>query len=83
MLKRFFFDETKPMTKSEKQSFVGKYVSKDKVVKSKAKIRDALENWNFEEWGKMSIRNVAEKSELSKSTVEKYLKAIKEDLGFT
>jgi hypothetical protein len=81
--KRFFFDETKPMAKSEKQSFVGKYVSKDKVVKSKAKIRDALENWNFEELGKMSIRNIAKKSELSKSTVEKYLKAIKEDLGFT
>lgn len=79
--KRFFFDESLQLTKEQKQSLVGKRISKGKSLKSQNIIREVLENWEYEEWGKITPKKITELSGLNRKTVYKYFKELMKEQG--
>lgn len=62
----------------EKLIIAGKEMNKLKATQSQKRIYDALENWNFEEYGKITQLKVITVTKLNEKTVEKYWKLFKE-----
>ncbi len=60
------------MTREEKNQYVISILAKNKTIKSREKLYAILEGWDFETFGRISVRNIARNFPISKKTVAKY-----------
>src|SRR5690606_32263745 len=76
------FKKDSDLTVEEKQKIVGKEIKKYWKGKSIDKIRDIINNWDFNKLGKISGQKIYKNFPISKKTVEKYYSEVKSDIKF-
>jgi hypothetical protein len=58
----------------QKKSITNNILCQNKKLSSRRKLRFIIDDWDFENYGKISIRNIVKHHPISKKTVEKYYK---------
>ncbi|MCG7500599.1 hypothetical protein MHM83_01820 [Tenacibaculum sp. Mcav3-52] len=76
--RKFLFNPESNLTFNDKMNIVNKKNAQLKVDKTKQKIYDVIESWDFKTNGKITQKKVAELSELSIRTVKRYWSDFKE-----
>lgn len=66
------------MSREEKNHYVISVLARNKTIKSREKLYAILESWDFETYGRISVRNIAKNFPVSKKTVAKYYHEFKE-----
>lgn len=76
--RKIIFAEGSGYTAEEKREIVLEICNKKKSDDSKQKLYDIIEDWDFERYGKISIRKISDNFPISKKTVAKYWNEFKE-----
>ncbi|MFZ4931793.1 BT4734/BF3469 family protein [Chryseobacterium sp. Mn2064] len=76
--RRIIFNPEAKLDRKQKSLRTNKVTGEIRKEKSRQKIRDALDNWNFKTLGKITQNKLIEISGLSKNTVEKFGKEFRE-----
>jgi hypothetical protein len=76
--RRIIFNPEAKLDRKQKSLRTNKVTGEIRKEKSRQKIRDALDNWNFKTLGKITQNKLIEISGLSKNTVEKYGKEFRQ-----
>lgn len=79
--RRFLYNPEFNLDATEKRRLVIKEVNKGRVENSKNKIRDAIVNWNYDSFSKITIKNLVIVTKMNKKTIQKYYKSIRDELG--
>jgi hypothetical protein len=74
------FNPQSKYTPQEKNERTLELLAERKTDMSKEKIRSILETWDFDAYGLISVRNIANNHSISKKTVAKYYKEFKNDI---
>jgi hypothetical protein len=76
--RKIIFSSNSEYTAEEKREIVLDICNKKKSDDSKQKIYDIIEAWDFDNYGKISIRKISNNFPISKKTVAKYWNEFKE-----
>ncbi|KFF75995.1 hypothetical protein HX13_01165 [Chryseobacterium sp. P1-3] len=76
--RRVIFNPDKKLNKKQKSFITNGIVGEIRKEKSKQKIRDSLDNWDFECLGKITQQKLVKVSGLCKNTIESYGKEFRE-----
>lgn len=79
--RRILYDPNFNLSGKQKSLLALKTCNKSTVEKSKAKIRIVLQNWNYNELGKITQKKVIQITKMNKKTVGKYYTEIITELG--
>jgi hypothetical protein len=67
------FNSKTSMSKNEKLEISRTLLAEKRRNESISKIEETINNWNFDEQGKISIRKISKISNMSKTTIQKYI----------
>jgi len=76
--RKIVFKKNSGLNAEEKREIVLDICNKKKADDSKQKLYDIIESWDFEKYGKISIRKISVNFPISKKTVAKYWNEFKE-----
>lgn len=76
--RRFFFNENIEISTKEKRQLMMRIINQKRVEKSKQIIKETIENWDFEVCGTITQKKLADYSERSYNTVQKYYSEFKD-----
>jgi hypothetical protein len=78
--RKILFNKKDKFTREEILSICGKENTKKKISDSKEKMKQIIENWDYETNGPISIRKISTAYPISKKTVAKYYPLFKEQI---
>jgi len=67
------FNSKTSMSKNEKLEISRTLLAEKRRNESISKIEETINNWNFDEQGKISIRKISKITNMSKTTIQKYI----------
>lgn len=80
--RRIIFNPEAKLDRKQKSLITNRATGEIRKEKSRQKITDALDNWDFKKLGKITQKKLIEVSELSRNTVEKYGKEFRERIQY-
>lgn len=78
--RRFLYNPCHNLSTKEKRKLTALKIGEGKIKKSKAKIREALLNWDYEEMGKITNRKMSGITGMNIKTINRYCSSIKKEL---
>ncbi|MDR6546693.1 hypothetical protein J2810_002753 [Chryseobacterium rhizosphaerae] len=78
--RRFLYDKSKRLTPTDKRKLNIKQVHQDRTNKTKAELLEAMQKWDYDSYGKITIEKLYLFTGKSKNTVDKYYKELKAQL---
>jgi hypothetical protein len=77
--RRILFNPKIKLTKKEKMSIVNPLIGKKRREKTYEELKEFVKNWNYKEYGKITIDKLTEVSKKNKKTVAKNYKQLRND----
>lgn len=78
--RRFIFDPNFEFSGYDKRVIAITAINKGRVENSKNKIREAIKNWDYDTYSKITIKNLVKVTGMNKKTIQKYYKSIRDEL---
>ena len=78
--RRFIYDESKNFTPTQKRRLVFQKLAKDKSEKTKSELYSVMRDWDFSEYGKMTIKKIRKITGKNVKTIQKYYSDLKKDI---
>jgi hypothetical protein len=77
--RRILFNPKIKLTHKEKMTIMNPLTGKIKRGKTYQQLKEFVKNWNYEDYGKITIKKLTEVSKRSKNTVAEYYKQLRKD----